>query len=87
MIKFLPTHPLSRAFDSFNDVVSQEVMFKCAFSTFRPHDKTHEVHLNLIDDSLVVLTKDKFLSTINLRVLPSTKFNSPSTTNVFSTLY
>lgn len=35
----------------------------------------------------MVLTKDKFLSSINLKVLPSRKFYSPSTTDVFFALY
>ena len=59
MIKFLPSHPLYGAFDSFTEVVPQKVLFKCAFSTFRPNNNLQEVHLNLIDDSFVVLTKEK----------------------------
>lgn len=35
----------------------------------------------------MVLTKEKFIVAINLRVLPSTKFNSPSTTYVFFAHY
>lgn len=42
-----------------------------------------------MDDSLAVLTKAKakFLETVNLRVISTTKFFSPSTNNVISTLY
>lgn len=87
MINFLLTHPLFGAIDSFTEVVAQDVSLKCAFSAFKPHEKPQEVHLNLIGDSLVVLTKEKFLAAINLRVLPSTKFYSPRTANVFFALY
>lgn len=87
MIKFLPKHPLYSAFDSFTEVVPMVIMSKCAFSAFRPSHNYQEIHLNLVDDSLVVLTKEKFILTINLGVLPSTKFHTPSTTNVFTTLY
>lgn len=87
MITFLPTHPLFGAFDFVTEAVPQAVLFKCAFSAFRPHDNPQEVHLNLNGDSLVVLTKEKFHSAINLSLLPSTKFYSSSTTYVFSALY
>ena len=36
---------------------------------------------------MAVLTKAKFLEAINLRVLPSKKFYSPSFNNVISSLY
>lgn len=87
MINFLPTYPLFGAFDSFTEVVPQELLFQCAFSAFKPNHNYQEVHLNLIDDSLVVLTKEKFLFVINLRVPSSTKFYSPSIMDVFSALY
>lgn len=87
MIKFLPKHPLYSAFDSFTEVVPMVIMSKCAFSAFRPRHNYQEIHLNLVDDSLVVLTKEKFILTIILGVLPSTMFHTPSTTNVFTTLY
>lgn len=53
---------------------------------FRLSHNLHEVHLNLIDDSHVVLTKTKFLEAINLRVLTSTKFYSTSPNDFISTL-
>lgn len=87
MIKYLPTHPLFGAFESFIEVVPQAILFKCAFYAFRPLDKQQEIHLYLIDDSLVVLTKEKFMEAINLRVLPSTKFYTPNTIDIFAALY
>lgn len=63
------------------------VLFKCSFLAFRFSNKLQEVHLNLVDDSLVVLTKEKFMSAISLKMMPSTKFYSPNTTNVFIALY
>lgn len=87
MIKFLPTHPLFGAFDSFTKAVPLVVLFKYAFSAFRPSHNPHEVHLNLVDESMVVLTKEKYLSAINLMILPSKKFYTTSSTDVFSTLY
>ena len=36
---------------------------------------------------MVILTKDKFLTAINVLVHPSTKFFSPSITDITSTLY
>lgn len=87
IIKFLPNRHLFGAIDSFIEAVPQAIMFKCAFSAFRPLDKPQEIHLLLINESLVVLTKEKFIKDISLRVLPSTKFYSPSTNGIFSTLY
>ena len=87
MIKFLPSHPMFRAFESFKEVVPLSVLFKCTFSVFRPSHNLQEVHLNLVDDFVVVLSKEKSLNAINLRVLPTMKFYSPSTNDVFSTLY
>lgn len=66
IIKFLSTYPLFGAFYSFNEVVRQDVLFKCAFFAFRPNDKPQEIHLCLIEDSLVILSKEKFLEAINL---------------------
>lgn len=45
MLKFLPSHPLFGAFSSFTKAVPLAVLFKCAFSAFRPNDKPQEVHL------------------------------------------
>lgn len=87
MIKFLHSHPLFGAFDSFIEVVPMSVLCKCVFSTFRPSNNLQEVHLNLVNDSMVVLTKEKFLNSIHLRVLPATKFYSLSTNDVFDALY
>ncbi|KAL7594601.1 hypothetical protein Lser_V15G29705 [Lactuca serriola] len=82
MIKFISNHPLFGAFDSFIDVVPLSTLFKCAFSAYRPLNNLQEVHLNLVDDSLVILNKDKFLTAINLLVHPSTKFFLPSVTDI-----
>lgn len=87
MIKFISNHPLSGSFDAFTDVVPLSTLFKCAFSAYRPLTNLQEVHLNLMDDSLVIMTKDKFLNAINLLVHPSNKFFSPSITDITSTLY
>ena len=87
LLKFLSSHPLFGAFDSFTEAVPFFVLFKCAFSVFRPSHNLQEFHLNLVDDYMVMLTKETFLNAINLRVLPTTKFYSPNTNNVFSTLY
>lgn len=83
MIKFLTKHPLYGEFNAFTEAVPMTVLFKCAFYVFRPSHNLQEVHLNLVDDSLVVITKDKFLNAINL----STRFYSPSTNDVVSNLY
>lgn len=83
----LPTHPFFGAFDSFTEEVPLAVVFKCAFSASRRSHNLHEVHLNLVDDYLVVLSKKKFQTTINLRIFPSSKFYTPSSTDVFFTLY
>lgn len=56
-------------------------------STFRPLDKLQEVHLRLISDSLVVLTKQKFLEAINFGVSPSTEFYTPSNNDIFVAPY
>ena len=77
MIKFLLKHPLYGAFNSFTEVVPLPTLFKCAFTVCRPSQNLQEIYLNLVDDSLVVLTKAKFLEAINLQVLPLTKFYSP----------
>ena len=87
MIKYLSSHPLFGAFNSFTNVVPLSTLLKCDFSTFHPNNNPQEVHLTLIDDSLVVLTKTKFLEAINLRVLPSTRIYSPSANDITSTLY
>ena len=87
MINFLISHPLFGAFNSFNDVVPIPTLFKCAFSAFRPNSNPQEVYLNLIGNSLVILSKAKFLDAINLCVLHSTKLYSPSTNDIISTLY
>lgn len=83
MIKFLPSHLEFGAFDSFADVVPLSALFKCAFSAFRPINNLQEVHLNLFDDSLVILTKDKYLNAINLCFLPTTRFYTPSMKTLF----
>lgn len=87
MIKFLPIHPLLSSFDAITEAVPQVVVFKCAFSAFRLLEKPHEIHLRLVDDSVIVLTMEKFMEAINLRVLPSTVLYSPSTNNIFTALY
>lgn len=87
VIKYISNHPLFGAFDSFTDVVPQSTLFKCAFYAYRPLNILNEVHPNLIDDSLVVLTKEKFLSAINLRVLHGTKLVTPSVNDIITTLY
>lgn len=87
MIKFLPKHPMFGAFNAFTKAVPMVVLFKCAFSTLHASINLQEVHLNLVDDSLVVLTKQNFLNSINHMVLPSTRFYSPSPNDMVSTLY
>lgn len=87
MIKFIPSHPLFGAFDSFNDVVPLFTLFKCAFSACHLLHNLQEVHLHLIDESQVMLTKTKFLEAINLRVPSTTKFFSPSTPDITTAQY
>lgn len=87
MFKFLPKHPLYGAFNSFTEVVLLPTLFKCTFYAFCPSHNLQVMYLNLVDDSLVVLTKNKLLEAISLRVLPSIKFCSPSLNDVISTLY
>ena len=86
MIKFLKNHLPVGPFDTFTDVVSPSTLYKCAFSAYRPLNNLQEVHLNLVNDSLVILTKEEFLSAINLHVHPSTKFFIPSVKDIFSAL-
>lgn len=87
IINFISNHPLFGPFDSFTDVVPLSTLLKCAFSAYRPLNKLQEVHLNLVDNSLLILNKDKFLTAINLLVHPSTKFFSPCVTYILSSLY
>ena len=87
MIQFIKNHPLAGPFDSFTDVVPISTLFKCDFSTFHHLKNLQEVHLNLVDDSLVILTKDNFLNAINLLVHPSTKFFTSSVTDIINSLY
>ncbi|XP_052621215.1 uncharacterized protein LOC111897072 [Lactuca sativa] len=87
MIKFLSNHPLFGPFDSFTDVVPLSTLFKCAFSVYRSLENPQEVHLNLVNDSLVMLTKEKFLTAINLLVHPSIKVFTPSMADILSALY
>ncbi|CAH1412948.1 unnamed protein product [Lactuca virosa] len=87
MIKFLNNHPLFGPFDAFTDVVPLSALFKCAFSAYRPLENPQEVHLNLVNVSLVILNKEKFLNAINLLVYPSTKVFTPSMADILSALY
>ena len=87
MIKFLKNHPLFGPFDAFTDVVPVSTLFNNAFSAYRPLENPQEVHLNLINGSLVILSKEKFLTAINLLVHPSIKFFSPSMGDITSALY
>ncbi|KAL7615706.1 hypothetical protein Lser_V15G03411 [Lactuca serriola] len=87
MIKFLQNHPLYGPFDAFTDVVPLSTLFKCAFSAYRPLNNLQEVHLNLVDDSLVILSKEKFLNIINLLIHPSIKVFTPSMADITSALY
>ena len=43
--------------------------------------------MNLVNDSLVILTKEKFLTPINLLVHPSIKVFTPSMADILSALY
>ena len=83
----LKNHTLFGPFDAFTDIVTLSTLYKCAFYAYRPLNNLQEVHLNLVNDSLVILTKEKFLNAINLLVHPSTKFFTPSTTDILSALY
>ena len=87
MIKFLKNHPLFGPFDAFTEIVPISTLFKCAFSAYRPLQNPQEVHLNLVNDALVILTKEKFLRSINLPVHPSIKFFSPSMVDITASLY
>ena len=87
IIKYLKNHLLFGPFDAFTDVIPLSTLYKCAFSAYCPIDNPQEVHLNLINDSLVILTKEKFLNAINLLVHPSIKFFSPSVADITTTLY
>ena len=87
MIKFLLNHHLFGPFDSFTDVVPLSTLFNCAFSVYRALENPEEVHLNLVNDSLVILTKEKFLTAINLLVHPSVKIFTPSMANMLYALY
>lgn len=87
MMKFLPAYLLFGAFDSFKEAFPLVIHYKWALSAFRPSHNPHEVPFNLVDDTLVVPTKEKFTYSINLRILPSMKFYTPSSIDVFSALY
>ncbi|KAL7589609.1 hypothetical protein Lser_V15G41252 [Lactuca serriola] len=87
MIMFLKNHPLFGHFDAFTDIVPLSTLYKCSFSAYRPVDNPQEVYLNLVNDALVILTKEKFLSAINLLIHPSVKFFTPSMADVTTTLY
>lgn len=87
LIKFIQSHPLFGAFDSFMDVVPLPTLLRCDFSAFLPNHNSQEVHLTLIEGSMVVLTKSKFLEATNLRVPPNTQFCNPSTADIITTLY
>lgn len=57
MTTFLPKHALYGAFDSFTEAFPMAIMFKCAFSAFRPSHNYQEIHLNLVVNSFVVLLR------------------------------
>ncbi|XP_023752234.1 uncharacterized mitochondrial protein AtMg00820-like [Lactuca sativa] len=78
---------VAKGYCQLEGVVPVSTLFKSAFSTYRPLENPQEVHLNLINDSLVILSKEKFLSAINLLVHPSIKIFSPSMADVTSALY
>ena len=87
MIKFLPNHLLFGPFDAFTDVFPLSTLYECAFSAYRPLNNLQEVPSHQLNDSLVILTKEKFLNAINLLVHPSTMVFTPSTTDILSALY
>ena len=87
MIQFLSKHLLFGLYNAFTKVIPLPTLFKCAFSTFRPSHNLQEVHLNLVDDSFVVLPKAKFPEAINLRIMSITKFFSPGHNGVISNMY
>jgi len=87
MIKHLKNHILFHLFNAFTDVVPVSALFKCALSTYRPMENPQEVHLNLVNDSLVILTKEKFLTSINLLIHPSIKIFTPSLSDITTALY
>lgn len=87
MIRYLPKHPHFGPFDVIIDVIRMPFFFKCVFSTYIPEEDLDQICFKLANDSMVVLTKSKFLDAINLRVMSSNVLNKPSNDDVFKVLY
>lgn len=87
MNKFMDKHLLLNAFNSVADIVSLSLVFKCVFYAYRPRDDPKILNFILADDTMVMLSKAKFLSSINLRVPLNTSFKGPSNRDVFKALY
>ena len=71
----------------FHRCITNFDLFKCTFTVFCPLNNLQEVHLNLVNGSLVILTRDNCLNAINLLVHPSKNFFTPSITEITTSLY
>lgn len=87
IIQYMPKHPLFNAFNSVEYLVPLSVIQKGVFSTQRPSEDLEQVHFKLVNDSTAILTKKKFLDTINLRIPVKTVFKNPSNEENFKYVY